>query len=52
MTTTLTIPVGTYMYCGLDDPPAGYPKSCPATDCCGTAVQASGATKQVCGPRY
>ena len=35
------------MGCGLNDAPVNYPKSCPATDCCGTL-----GTSKVCGPRY
>ena len=46
-----TIPVGTFMGCGLLDVPVNYPKSCPATDCCGTANVNNNPSK-VCGPRY
>ena len=46
-----TIPVGTYQLCGLQDVPINYPKSCPATDCCGTATVNNAASK-ICGPRY
>ena len=46
-----TIPVETYMGCGLQDVPVNYPKSCPATDCCGQA-SVNNAPGKVCGPRY
>ena len=47
-----TIPVGTYHLCGLQDVPINYPKSCPATDCCGIATVNNVANSKICGPRY